>query len=210
VTTAGIYGAHRAYATATPLAVVPGFELGSELGWVSFPTAFSSSLSTLGVTSLTGLPIIKINFRKGLPAGFNLGGSFIYFSSFVLGGGDLSWSFLNGEGAKPAMALRASYGYTSLLFVYTHTIGADLLLSKNFKVFDPYIGAGFQTISGGIMGVQSLLATIPVSITTTATAVSGRVYGGFSLKLWILKMIFEGDYNFRGSWAAGGRFTLSF
>jgi hypothetical protein len=40
--------------------------------------------------------------------------------------------------------------------------------------------------------------------------VNGHIFGGLSIKLFILKLVGEVDYNFNGALTYGGRVAISF
>ena len=212
VQTTAISGVHRPYAAATPLGVTVGLEIGADLTYVMFPQSFKDALSVgAGVaTPPQGVPVPKISIRKGLPAGIDLGVSGIYFTGIAVFGGDLQWALLKGTGPLPAIALRGGYTYSQLFFLQTHTASADVMISKNFVVFDPYVAGGVQFVSGSIQVPTAIAATVPGGLSLSSTGFLGHVFGGFALKLFIIKIIAEADYNFNSTISFGGRVAFSF
>jgi hypothetical protein len=188
-----------------------GLEIGADVTYVMLPQSFRDALrdGAQVANPPQGVPIPKVSLRKGLPAGIDLGFSGIYYSGILVAGGDVQWALLKGNGPFPAIALRGGYTYSQLFFLETHTATFDALISKNLVVFDPYIGGGAQFISGSIVPPASIAATVPGGLSLSSTGVLGHVFGGFALKLFILKIIAEADYNFNGTISAGGRVALS-
>jgi hypothetical protein len=212
VETTGLSGIHRPYAAATPLGVAVGLEIGADVTYVMLPQTFREALQVGAQVANPpqGVPIPKISIRKGLPAGIDLGLSGIYYTGILIFGGDLQWALLKGTGPLPAIAIRGGYTYSQLFFLQTHAAFADALISKNLAVFDPYVGGGAQFVSGSIQVPAAIAGTLPAGINTSSTGALGHVFGGFALKLFIVKIVAEADYNFNGSYTLGGRFAFSF
>lgn len=212
VETTAITGMHRPVASATPLGVTLGLEIGGDVALVLFPQAFKDALRIgAGVANAPQfVPVPKISIRKGLPLGIDLGVSGIFYTGISVFGGDVQWAFLKGTGPLPAISVRGGYTYSQLFFLQTHVATVDALISKNLAVFDPYVGGGVQFVSGSIVAPASIAATIPGGLSLSSTSLLGHVFGGFALKLFILKIIAEADYNFNGTIAAAGRVAFSF
>ncbi len=210
IETAAVTSLHRPLSSASPLGMAAGLEIGVDLSYVFFPTAFKDALVAIGAGNISGIPVPKVNFRKGLPAHLDFGLSAITYAGMTMAGGDVQWALLSGMGPLPAVAARVGYNYSSLFFLKTHTFNIDAVVSKNLFIFDPYLGLGTQIVSGGIDVPLSLAGTFPVNLSSSYTGVLAHFFGGLSVKLLILKIVGEVDYNFNGTTTYGARAVLSF
>lgn len=107
------------------------------------------------------LQVYGVNVRKGLPMGFELGGSIAYVArtSIVSGGADVRWSLLEGfrtgaMGYLPDLAIGGGVRTITGTAQFQLTVAtADAALSKPIPIADssvltPYVGYQFMRIFG--------------------------------------------------------------
>jgi hypothetical protein len=111
-----------------------------------------------GTLPSSTLSIGRVGIRKGLPGGLDLGISYgeALGSSLRLYSAEAQYALIDGGLVSPALAIRATGTRTQGSGDFSlDQYGAELLLSKGFAIFTPYIGAGF-TYSRGRLGHGSL------------------------------------------------------
>ncbi len=213
VQTLVVGGSHRAYRPATNLGLI-GFDAGVDMTLINFPTSFTDALS-LGGTSAAGMPtafpVPRLNIHKGLPGGFDIGGSYISVGNTSIIGFDAQWRFLN-NAALPAVAVRA--GYTSFnseeFFVKSSGFKLDVVASKNLFLIDPYVGAGIEYGSGELNISTTIADTLPATVSASSSVFAPHVFVGLPLKLFIFQFVGEFDYSFTGSTTYGGKASIAF
>jgi hypothetical protein len=213
VSTLVVGGSHRSYRPATNLGIT-GFDVGVDVTMISFPTAFTDALALGGTSAAsmpTAFPVPRLNIHKGLPGGFDIGGSYIGLAGTSVIGFDAQWRLINNV-ALPAVSLRA--GYTSFssdeFFVKSSGFKFDVVASKNLFLIDPYIGAGIEYGSGEL-NVSTLIAdTLPASVEATSSVFAPHIFVGVPLKLLFLQFVGEYDYSFTGSSTMGGKVSIAF
>ena len=140
---AGAAFSYKAVSPAEPLGLL-GFDIGVELTGTSLE-GVSEWGDAIGTTDLSLLPFPKIHAHKGLPFGIDVG--LVYSSlpavdiSYI--GGELRYSFVSGNVALPAVAVRGTY--TQILGIDAlelNTKGVELTVSKGFLMMTPYAGIG--------------------------------------------------------------------
>ena len=213
VETLVVGGSHRAYRPATNLGVI-GFDVGVDVTMINFPTAFTDALALGGTSAAsmpTAFPVPRLNIHKGLPGGFDIGGSYIGLAGTSIIGFDAQWRFLN-NAALPAVSLRA--GYTSFnsdeFFVKSSGFKFDVVASKNLFLIDPYIGAGVEYGSGELNVSTTIADTLPASVSATSSVFAPHFFVGVPLKLLFLQFVGEYDYSFTGSATMGGKVSIAF
>jgi hypothetical protein len=132
------------------------------------------------------LSIARVGVRKGLPGRIDLGVSYgtAVRSDIRLVSADVQWSMLKGGLLAPALALRLTGTQTTGNSRYDlEQEGAELVLSKGFPLFTPYVGAGIVTSKGTLdrfeSGTYRDRETRPV------------LYGGVRLNLLLPKITIE-------------------
>jgi hypothetical protein len=133
------------------------------------------------------LSIARVGVRKGLPGRVDLGVSYgtAVKSDVRLLSADVQWSMLKGGLLSPALALRLTgtktTGGNSPYDLEQE--GAELVLSKGFPLFTPYVGAGIVTSKGTLdrfeSGTYRDRDTRPI------------LYGGVRLNLLVPKITVE-------------------
>ncbi|HXN15990.1 MAG TPA: hypothetical protein VN878_06410, partial [Usitatibacter sp.] len=146
----------------------------------------SSAFSRAGAGSPSDLVIPKLHIYKGLFSGLDIGG-FIGGASTIgatIFGADLRYAILDDTLAAPAVALRLSGTKASGLGDLSIGTGAlDVMVSKKFTAFTPYLGAGAVRIQSRAKGAG--LANEAIS--------QGRVFGGINVNLLTVNLAFEAE-----------------
>jgi hypothetical protein len=200
--TVAIGADHRDFMPASPMGILLGFDVGVNFTAIKLPTEFTNALASVtGQTPPSYIPLPRVSLHKGLPFGVDLG--FSYFSltdpnfTIKMYGGSIQWAFLDGNLALPAMAVRLTGDYSSLGFISTHTYKADLVVSKNFYVVEPYFGLGLQKWSGDL-NFSADLGSLPASVSASSSGTNTHYFGGLALKLLVLRITGEADYSSAG------------
>ena len=213
--TIAVGGAHHAYMPATALGVLIGVDAGVDVTSFSLPSGFTDALVVATGKTTAELPtslfIPKLNIHKGLPGGIDLGISWVGISDSgktVLSayGGDLKWSVINNL-ALPSVAVRLGYTSTVFSFLSTKTLAADVSVSKNLILLDPFLGAGVQRWSGAL---DTSAGTGTLGVSSDGSGYTSYMYGGAMLKLGFLKLVAQADYNTAGITSYGGKFSFGF
>jgi hypothetical protein len=212
----GVGADHHAYMPATALGMTLGIDIGVDVTYLSFPSAFTSALSTASGQSTaslpSGVPMPKINIHKGLPFGIDVGASFVTLSSggskvFSSYAGEAKYAIIN-SAALPTVAVRASYSSNEVYFIDAKTFTFDAVVSKNLMLIDPYVGLGIQHWSGSIE-VPAGVPT-PSGVDLSGSGTPFHMYAGTMLKLGFLKLVGEIDYSTIGLTTYGGKLSFGF
>ncbi len=216
IKTAALTSDHRAYAGPSPLGTLIGLDIGTEGTLVQTPSAFSTALVFATGKASAQIPqyfgVAKVNARKGLPFGFDLGfsyskiaiGGVTYFQSY---GGDVQWAPMGKRPAPISFAVRGSYSTNRMLFIRTQTVSADLLLGKKWVIIEPYVGVGLQRWSGRL----EVPFTVPTGlIDLDKSGTSPRALAGIDLRLGVLRFVPEVSYSMERLLNGGARFAFAF
>lgn len=123
------------------------------LGLAGFDVGISADISNLkhklmgSVSSNGGSSIddVSLHAVKGLPLGIDLGVDYstVPGSNITTWGGNLSWAFIEGGTATPAIGLTGHYTQTSGLDALDYkSYGLDVGISKGFLNLTPFASAG--------------------------------------------------------------------
>lgn len=211
--TTAIGSDHRAYMPASALGIV-GFDIGVDVTAIKVSNEFEAAMSAItgSPVSLAVIPVPRLSVHKGLPFGVDLGFSYFKLQDKAsLWGGEAKWAFLNGGLVLPSIAARVSYSSSKLWFLETSTFKFDVVASKNFMVFEPYGGLGIQSWSGDLKldAIQAAVASA-AGVSTHASGTSPHIYGGLAMKLLLLRITGEVDYNTSGVTTYGLKASLGF
>lgn len=141
--------AYNPVATAEPLGIL-GFELGLSVTAYDLESdVWDQAVRDRDAPSL--LAATRLIGRKGLPAGFDIGVSWMNVpgSNISALGGELRKALLDGTAATPAISVMGHYSRlrgVDDLRVYSY--GADLSISKGFAMLTPYAGIGHVWYDG--------------------------------------------------------------
>jgi hypothetical protein len=165
--------AYKGVTPATPLGIT-GFDIGLEATDTRMEN--SSLFSRAGAGSRAHLVIPKLHIYKGLPGGIDIG-AFVAGATQVSAtvfGADLRYALIGDSLATPALAVRLSGSKaTGLGDLRMSTVALDVMLSKSFTAFTPYIGAGAVRIQADARGTGLAEERINAS----------RVFGGLNVNL---------------------------
>lgn len=223
ITITGLASDNRTYEGAAPLGTAAGIDMGIELTVVRIPANLLNDISNAtgssSLSSLTFLPVPRLIAHKGLGR-MDLGISYLGFlpapyNTYQIWGGNAKILLYQPE-EGPIWALRVNY--TSSSFDLIKTIGwtPQLLVSRPLDFAEPYLGIGYQFVSGSITGTLSQtlplvgVVTAPINATGTATAFQG--FGGVALKLGPsgIKLTLEMAYNSTGMAHLGSKLSVCF
>ena len=177
---------YKALAPAEPLGTT-GFDIGVEVT----ATKLQSTQAWKDATgdSMDYLPVPKVHVHKGLPFNIDLGAFFAMVpgTDMKLYGGEVRYSYLSGNAAMPALAVRGTYtrlgGIDELDF---HSTSLEATLSKGFLMFTPYAGVG-QVWSVSTPHVEAPFSLNEESISQT------RFFAGVNVNLGITNFAIEAD-----------------
>jgi len=133
------------------------------------------------------LVVPSLRAVKGLPFNFDIGLTYspVPDSNVRMWGGALSWAFVSGNVAMPAIGVRASYtqlsGVNQLDF---STVGGDISISKGFGPFTPYGGVG-----------RNYVSSTPNSTTSLRPEEFGqnKVFAGLNFNVLLMNLAVEWD-----------------
>lgn len=181
---------YKAITPAEPLGLV-GFDIGIEATGTSLESVDKWG-GTIGNTDLSILPVPKLHVHKGLPLNIDLG--LVYSQIPTTGiqyiGGEIRYSFVSGNVALPAIAVRGTY--TKLMGIDEidfSTKGIEATISKGFLMLTPYAGLGQVWASADLSYTDTTLGK--VSLTSDVSMFKWFV--GLNLNLGLMNLAFEVD-----------------
>lgn len=176
VTTFGIVFDHRPLEPATGLGTQVGLDFGMEVDLVQIPSSYGRALAKLGGESanLTLLPALKVlNLHKGISDSVDFGGSILSYQNYLVWAVELKVVVFNPEeGATWAIRLSRNsvhvpLGNTQLagesidVALGAVTWTPELVVSRKLDFADPYIGVGYQYVTGSVDVSNSSGISIP-------------------------------------------------
>lgn len=174
---------YKGVTPATPLGVT-GFDVGVEVTDTRLES--SDAFSRAGAGGHSHLVIPKLHVYKGLFGGLDIG-AFIGGSSDVSAsvfGADLRYAIVDDGLATPAVAIRLSGTKSGGLGdLSVATAALDVMASKRFTAFTPYVGAGS-------VRVQSSVRNSPLEEVRFNKA---RVFGGLNVNLIAVNVALEAE-----------------
>ena len=179
---------YKAISPAEPLGLI-GFDVGLEVTGTKL-ASIDTWGTAIGSTDLAYLPLPKLHVHKGLPMGIDLGVVYskVPSTDISYAGGEIRYSFISGNVAIPAIAVRGTY--TTLLGVDEvdlTTKGVELTVSKGFLMLTPYAGIGniwtSSSIDTGVTGVGSLSSDVSMT----------KWFVGLNLNLGLMNFVYETD-----------------
>ena len=151
------------YKGITPAAAtgITGFDIGAEL---SFTQLANKAVWKKAGADVSTLIVPRLHVHKGLPFSIDIGASLsaVPDSDIKLMGLEARYSLLEGNVALPAIAIRGAYsklsGVSQLGFDST---SVEVLMSKGFVMFTPYIGAGrvWGSVTPNVNGLHKVSPT---------------------------------------------------
>lgn len=147
----GTATAYNPVSPAEPLGIL-GFDVGISASFVDVDQAIWSAA---GINEDT-LIVPRLQARKGLPFGFDVGVSYISApaSDVTMIGGELRKAILDGTMATPAVSVLVHYSTLSgVTDLDLSSYGADIGISKGILMFTPYAGAGILKYDASANGL---------------------------------------------------------
>jgi hypothetical protein len=174
---------YKGVTPATPLGVV-GFDIGVEVTDTKLEN--SAAFSRAGAGSPSHLVMPKLHVYKGLFGGLDIG-AFVAGASEVNAtffGADLRYAVLDDTLVAPAVAVRLSGTKASGMGELSLATGAlDIMVSKKFTAFTPYLGAGAVRVQAKARGAGLAQEHFNES----------RVFGGLNVNLVAVNFAVEAE-----------------
>lgn len=197
VESVGIGASHRAMRSATPLGMIIGVDVSGSATLFQVPDDLKAALAAAQVQNAPStIPLPRLSIAKGLPFGVDLGFSWIGDGTNSLIGADIQYAFLQGGLALPSVAARVGMNWANIAYIKTRTTAFDVLVSKSLPIIDPYVGAGYQFVSGSLDAPVGGATGLQVSGKASSSA--PHLFVGLPIKLFVLKITGEYDYSFAG------------
>ncbi len=214
ITGMGIAIDHRAFEPATSLGTNPGIDIGVELELVRIPDPVFTALELAGgspvPTSSRTAPVARLRLDKGLSDHTSFGLSFIGYAGTLLYGFHIKYILIKPEEGL-TWALRGSMGWAKVGFVYSRTITPALLVSRQMDFADPYIGLGYQFVTGSF-DIPVVVGTETVHLTGDGSGSALTAFLGtrFRIAPMGFQITLEGGYSTGGANYLGSKLGFSF
>jgi hypothetical protein len=175
---------YKAVIPATPLGLT-GIDLGVEASSTKLknPTVWQAATSSNDTTII----VPKVHVHKGLPFGFDVGGFYtaVPSSNIKLIGAEVRYALFEGGVITPAIGLRGAYTKLSGVDqLALNTKGLEVLVSKGFVLFTPYLGIGHVWTSSDPQGIAGL---------QKETISQNKTFAGVNMNLGLMNFALEGD-----------------
>lgn len=184
---------YKAITPAEPLGTI-GFDFGLELTATELASVDEWG-QAIGNDDLSYLPLPKIHVHKGLPFGIDVGAVYSQVPSTDIQywGGEIRYSFVSGNLAIPAIAVRGTY--TQLLGIDEldlSTKGLELTVSKGFLMLTPYAGIGQIWSNASLSYVEDQSGTNQ-TISLDGDATLFKWFAGLNINLGLMNIALEAD-----------------
>jgi len=151
---------YKAVTPAAPLGIT-GFDIGGELSSTQLD---NSAVWKKAGADVSTLYIPKIHVHKGLPFNIDVGASLsaVPDSDIKLFGAEARYAVIEGGVAIPAVSIRGAYTKLSgVSQLSSNTKSVELLASKGFVMFTPYVGIGrvWGAVTPNVGGLQKVSPT---------------------------------------------------
>jgi hypothetical protein len=151
---------YKGVTPAAPLGIT-GFDIGGEL---SSTQLGNSAVWKKAGADVSTLFVPKIHVHKGLPFNIDVGASLsaVPDSDIKLFGMEARYALIEGGVAMPAVAIRGAYTKLSGVSQFSaNTKSVELLASKGFVMFTPYVGIGrvWGAVTPNVGGLQKVSPT---------------------------------------------------
>ncbi|MDH5229420.1 MAG: hypothetical protein OEZ58_17800 [Gammaproteobacteria bacterium] len=183
---------YRAVAPAEPLGLL-GIDIGAEVTVAQVLNVADYAAVVGGVTDKLKFTLIpRLHVHKGLPFGLDVGAMYMKIPKVDFGywGGEIRYSFISGNLAIPAVAVRGTYS-TIMGFdaADLSTMGLELTVSKGFLMLTPYAGAGMVKSNASTTAKIPVLNTAFKDYSETVT----KWFVGFNFNMGLLNFAGEMD-----------------
>lgn len=200
VKTVGLLADHRPYQPATSLGSALGLDLGIEITGVRIPGDLATALSQYGVniTPPPMIPLPRLMLQKGFGDRAEMGASAIKYKEYRVYGAHFKIVIAKPE-EGPTWALRLNAAWAKIGIVSTQTITPQILISRKMDFADPYLGAGYQMVTGEVA-----ISYFGFTARREAQAAASMAFMGVKFRSDLAKVFLtmEGAYN------SGGAHTL--
>ncbi len=184
---------YKAIAPAEPLGLL-GFDIGLEGSFTGLESVekWGEALET----DADYLPLVKLHAHKGLPFGIDVGAVYSQIPSTDIQymGAELRYSFVSGNIALPAVAVRGTYttlvGIDELDF---STMGLELTVSKGFLMATPYAGIGQVWVSSDLDYTDKTIPATPVKVSLSSDPSLFKWFVGLNFNLGLMNLAAEVD-----------------
>jgi hypothetical protein len=220
IKTFGIYFTHRPYQGATSIYGRGSLEMNFEVTMVKISNELNDALIANGLSSNTSsetaaLPILKLNFRKALSPGADLGFSGIYYQGQYAIGTDIKFVLSNPEeGITTALRLGYSYATASILYLKSVTVlSPEFVMSRRIESAEPYLGFGGRYITGTISVPFELPPAGAGTVEKGGTGFTAYAFTGVNFQILGPKGFrfgMEGTYDISGFSSIGTTFGIGF
>lgn len=192
----GAMFSYKAIAPAEPLGggIIPvGFDVGVE---VTASQLANKDVWGEGVLpsslDLDYVPLPKVHVHVGIPFGIDFGAVYSALPGGDIGfaGGEVRYSFVSGNVAIPAVAVRGAY--TTVLGVdqlELTTKSIEIAISKGFLMVTPYLGAGVVFVDSSLTASDPNISIRPADQSLQLS----KFFGGLNLNLGLMNFAFEAD-----------------
>lgn len=203
---------HRAYDPASNSGSM--LEAGIELTLIRVPQSFITELESVGLTDTSSippsLPLPKLHARVSLGPRFSVGASALRYQAYEIYGGDLKLVVAQPEEGV-SWALRLAYSQATLGIASTKTWTPQVQISKPLTFAEPYLGLGYQLLSGKVTVEQEVMG---FTLTASKTGTARQPFAFLGLQIRPTRPGFlisvEGAYNPAGLPTLGAKVGLTF
>lgn len=216
IKTVGLLTEVRPYEPATPLGFNLGVDIGLVVTMVRVPADFFSALREAGldasIPELPGLLFPMLILHKGIHERIDLGLAGLWYQGYRVYGGDVKLVVFQPE-EGPTWAVRLGYTHSVLGFVNTTSWTPQLVMSRKLEFAEPYMGVGYQYITGVVKVTVKPEDSFPsITISGAGYTSAGNAFMGISLRtpLMGLRITMEGGYSSVHSHTLGVKIGLKF
>jgi len=180
---------YKGIVPAEPLGL-PGFDVGVEATFTQ-PQSVDKWGNAIGSTDLSVIPLPKLHAHIGLPFDIDIGGVYAMVpgSNIKYFGGELRYSFVSGNLALPAVAVRGAFTTLSGVDHFDmSTKSVELTVSKGFLMFTPYAGLGEVWASSSSdlkVGANNAFADEDLSLF--------KMFAGLNINMGLINFAVEAD-----------------
>lgn len=225
ISAVGILADHRPYQPATPLGPTGVVDVGAEVTIVKIPNSFRDAVLRGGLSQNLlpplVLPTARLHLHRGVGERMEIGASALVVRGYRMIGGDVKLALSDPQAEGPLVAVRFSYSVSKVGFVQTKTYTPQILLSKKMDFADPYMGLGYEYVTGELYlnVTQKVAPAYPggptqIRIDNTYSGVGGGMIAflglAFRVPLVGFRLTLEGTYSKAGASSMGTKIGFSF
>jgi len=184
---------YKGVTPAEPLGLI-GIDIGVEVTGTQL-SKMNQWAGAVGGSDVAFLPLPKVHVHKGLPMGIDIGAVYskVPTTDMAYAGGELRYSFVSGNVAIPAVAVRGAYttilGIKDLSFT---TKSVEVLVSKGFLMLTPYAGVG-QVWANSSVDAGLIDPALSGITSLEGSATLSKWFVGLNLNLGLVNFVYETD-----------------